>query len=319
MQLHNINLLADVLKTAKGKEEPYFVRLYDDAFMALVSLGVETENESLVIDDDTYPASDKVKKILRSNGSKINPSKNDNKRAQEQRPAVPVSAKKDMVAETPASTPIPTPKAEVTPTFTNTAEKPLIVSKITAKLTKKADQSDYHEVKFLVFPLKVTDNAASSDIAVVMNTGGKQYTFVSPPSGGRRSIDCQAGDETFTVRGQWKSGHFEAFVNPAQKVTETYKIETKSKVVFPSEIDATVYEATFSKEIGEDIIYVFPHNKANEPNGIAKSTIVVESADLRQAFTEADGTKTASLSGTDFRLYGKWEDNGFVIGHDPVG
>lgn len=208
-------------------------------------------------------------------------------------------------APTPAvETPVPKEKLSV-----------LDIKEVT--LTNKEDPSDVEIIKFSIIPLKFDDNESLTDIAVVANSGEKQVIAVSKPKSGQRTLRLKILDKyLFSFRGDFEAGEFKTIMFPLGETESNYDVEVKSKQHKPEDILADEYERTFTRNIKGNKLYCFPLQRANEPNGVASSVIILETDEKRIVAQTHNNIGELNIDGKNYRVYGKWENQVFEIHTD---
>lgn len=187
----------------------------------------------------------------------------------------------------------------------------MIVSTHQLKMTNKKNPSDIREFTFKIFPLSVRDNATTTDIAAEVEHNGKRMFFVSSPNG-QKSFQAEDDGLSFMIRGQWQNQKFISVIYPLQK--KDYNIVDNESLVFPEELSAEVFSQSFVHTAGDDILYVLPKNKVNEPNGLTDVLIVQEKDGTRQIHTSADNVIFLYSAGIKFRIYAKWSpEKNFLV------
>ena len=329
--LNQICFLKMVLKETKknfiSDERSQMARLYTDAAIALAEIvGWDKEKKEISFDDgEIYPLSDFAINILKKQ-SKINPQttlscnepvvsevqkqeepseevlESDSKSQKEE--AVPVE-ENHPIKESPTEI----VSAEMKPAYSG--ESQMVLSKHQMRLSNKKNPSDVKEFSFVVSPLSVADDVATTDIAVIVSHNGRELYFVSPKVG-PKSVRCEIGDMQFIIRGTWKNRKFNSVIYPSK--ANEFDCKDNQTLILPENLIAENFREEFVMSISDTSLYVLPQAKMNEPSsGLCSICVIQEDEESRQVYVNKENVHFLYIGGIKYRVYAKWEQDKYSI------
>ena len=332
--LNQICFLKNVLKETKNNfisdEKSQMARLYTDASIALAELvGFDEEKKEISFDDgETYPLSSFAINIIKKQSKEQSQTILSNKEIGTSEPPVIVqepapestpepamtedanSQEQTDVVSSPvslASNSSPQPASVL-----STKETQMVLSKHQMRLSNKKNPSDVKEFSFVVSPLSVMDNAATTDIAVAVSHNGKELIFVSPKAGGPKSIQCELDGMQFFIRGTWKNREFSSTIYPSH--ASDFDCKDNQTLISPEILLAENFREEFVMSISDTSLYVLPQAKMNEPSsGLCSICVVQEDEESRQVYVNQENVHFLYIGGIKYRVYAKWEQDNFSI------
>lgn len=319
--LNQICFLKMVLKETKknfiSDEKSQMARLYTDASIALAEIvGWDEKKKEISFDDgEIYPLSNFAINILKKQSKEPIVSEvqkqeeppeeileSDSKSQKEE--AVPVE-KNHPIKEGPTEA----VSAEMKPAYSG--EPQMVLSKHQIRLSNKKNPSDVKEFSFVVSPLSVADDVATTDIAVIVLHNGQELYFVSPKVG-PKSVRCEIGDMQFIIRGTWKNRKFNSVIYPSK--ANEFDCKDNQTLILPENLIAENFREEFVMNISDTSLYVLPQAKMNEPSsGLCSICVIQEDEESRQVYVNKENVHFLYIGGIKYRVYAKWEQDKYSI------
>lgn len=319
--LNQICFLKMVLKETKknfiSDEKSQMARLYTDASIALAEIvGWDEKKKEISFDDgEIYPLSNFAINILKKQSKEPIVSEaqkqeeppeeileSDSKSQKEE--AVPVE-ENHPIKEGPTEA----VSAEMKPAYSG--EPQMVLSKHQIRLSNKKNPSDVKEFSFVVSPLSVADDVATTDIAVIVSHNGQELYFVSPKVG-PKSVRCEIGDMQFIIRGTWKNRKFNSVIYPSK--ANEFDCKDNQTLILPENLIAENFREEFVTSISDTSLYVLPQAKMNEPSsGLCSICVIQEDEESRQVYVNKENVHFLYIGGIKYRVYAKWEQDKYSI------
>lgn len=323
--LNQICFLKNVLKETKNNfisdEKSQMARLYTDASIALAELvGFDEEKKEISFDDgETYPLSSFAINIIKKQSKEHSQTIHSNKEITTSEPPVIAQEPVPESAPEPAMTEDANSQEQtdvvsspVSPaSVPSTEETQMVLSKHQMRLSNKKNPSDVKEFSFVVSPLSVADDVATTDIAVIVSHNGQELYFVSPKVG-PKSIRCEIGGMQFIIRGTWKNRKFNSVIYPSK--ANEFDCKDNQAFILPENLIAENFRKEFVMSILDTSLYVLPQAKMNEPSsGLCSICVVQEDEESRQVYVNQENVHFLYIGGIKYRVYAKWEQNNLSI------
>lgn len=319
--LNQICFLKMVLKETKknfiSDEKSQMARLYTDASIALAEIvGWDEEKKEISFDDgEIYPLSNFAINILKKQSKELVVSE-----AQKQEEPPEEILESDSKSQKEETVPVeenhpikesPTEavSAEMKPAYSG--EPQMVLSKHQMRLSNKKNPSDVKEFSFVVSPLSVADDVATTDIAVIVSHNGQELYFVSPKVG-PKSVRCEIGDMQFIIRGTWKNRKFNSVIYPSK--ANEFDCKDNQTLILPENLIAENFRKEFVMSISDTSLYVLPQAKMNEPSsGLCSICVIQEDEESRQIYANKENVHFLYIGGIKYRVYAKWEQDKYSI------